>query len=597
MEVKRSFDILEHIKNEPATLGNFKFAEKIEGKWKTYNIDDYINFANNFSYGLLALGLNKGYKLATITENCPQWNFVDMGASQIGVTHVTIYPTISNEETEYILKHSDTQIVIVSDKNMYKRIKPIIDKLQNIEIYTFNQVENAKNWNEILELGEKSKIYFNSDLEKIKKSIHEDDLLTLIYTSGTTGVPKGVMLTHKNLISNVINSSTLLHLDYNHKVLSFLPLSHVFEHMTSYQYQYKGISVYYAESLATVAQNIKELQVDGFITVPRLLESIYEKINSKASTLKGIKKSIFKWSLKIAAKYVPFQKQNPFYKIKHKIADKLVFSKWRAVLSPNLIFIGCGGSSLQPRLSRLFWAAGLPVFEGYGLTETSPVLTVNYNQPGKIKIGSVGTKLTNVEIKFGNDGEILAKAPSIMKGYYKDEESTKQVFDEQGWFHTGDIGSFDDEGFLRITDRKKEIFKMSNGKYIAPQVIENKLKESFLISQTMVVGENQKFPSVLISPNFEQLKNWCIKNKINFENRLEMITKPKVIAFFQSEINKLNQTLGQFEQVKRFKLVAEEWSSQTGELSPTLKLKRRVLVAKYKSLIENIYFSNKIGAI
>jgi len=592
MEVKRAFDILEHIKNKPDTLGNFKFGEKIDGKWKTYNIDDYINYANNFSYGLLALGFQKGDKIATITENCPQWNFVDMGLNQIGVTHVTVYPTISNDDTEYILKHSDSKIVLVSDFNIYKRIKPIVDKLQNIEIYTFDKLENAKNWNEILELGEKSKIYFKDELEVIKKSISEDDLLTLIYTSGTTGMPKGVMLTHKNLISNVVASSDILHLNYTHKVLSFLPLSHVFEHMTSYQYQYKGISVYYAENMATIPQNIKELEVDGFITVPRLLESIYEKINSKASSLSGIKKSIFNWAMKIGDKFVPYSK-NPIYNLKHKIADKLVFSKWRAVLSPNIIFIGCGGSALQPRLARLFWAAGLPVFEGYGLTETSPVLTVNYYQEGKVKLGSTGTKISNVEIKFGNDGEILAKGPNIMKGYYKDEEATNQVFDDEGWFHTGDIGTFDSEGFLTITDRKKEIFKMSNGKYIAPQVIENKLKESLLISQTMVVGENQKFPSVLISPNFEQLKDWCIKNKIIFENKLEIITKPKVIAFFQGEINKLNKNLGQFEQVKRFKIVSEEWTTQTGELSPTLKLKRRVIAAKYTHLIETIYFSNK----
>jgi len=594
MEVTRIFDILDRLKENPHTIGNFQLAEKIEGQWIKYNVADYIEISNNVSYGLTALGIKKGDKIATITNNRPQWNFVDMGMSQIGAVHVTIYPTISDEEFEYILKHSDTKIVFISDKSLFKRIQPIALKLQNIEIYTFDKVEGAKNWTEIVELGKKSKIYYEKNVEEIKKSISPNDLLTIIYTSGTTGMSKGVMLSHNNLISNVIPSTIRLHLEYTDKVLSFLPLSHVFEHMTSYTYQYKGISIYYAESVGTIPQNIKELQVNGFITVPRLLESIFEKISATGSSLTGIKKQIFNWAMKVGDKYTPYE-NSAFYKIQHKIADKLVFSKWREVLSKNVTFVGCGGSALQPRLARLFWAAGFPVFEGYGLTETSPILSVNYFQKGKVKLGTVGPVLENVQLKIASDGEILAKGPNIMLGYYKDEEYTNQVFNEEGWFLTGDIGKIDENGILTITDRKKEIFKMSNGKYIAPQVIENKLKESLMISQTMVVGENQKFPSVIISPNFEFLKKWCEKQKIKFESHKELIHIPKVVQFFQTEVNKLNRNLGQFEQIKRFKLVCDEWSTNTGELSPTLKLKRRVITKKYKHLIENIYVTNKMN--
>jgi long-chain acyl-CoA synthetase len=595
MEVTRIFDLLNRFEENPETIGKYHLAEKINGNWIKYSVADYIEISNNISYGLLALGIKKGDKIATITNNRPQWNFVDMGLSQIGAVHVTVYNTVGLEEFEYILRHSDTKIIFISDKTLYKKIKPISDKITGIEIYTFDSVEGAKHWSEIAELGKKSKIYYEKVISEIKESITEDDVFTIIYTSGTTGMPKGVMLSHKNMVSNMIPSAKRFHLSYNDKVLSFLPLAHVFEHMTSYIYQYNGVSVYYAENVGTIAQNINELKVNGFITVPRLLEAIYEKISDKASSFKGLKKKIFDWALKVGEKYEPYGKSSINYKLQHKLADKLVFTKWRAALSDKISFVGCGGSALQPRLARLFWAAGFPVFEGYGLTETSPILAVNYYEKGKVKLGTVGTILDNVVIKIAEDGEILAKGPNIMKGYYKDEEHTAMMFNSDGWFLTGDIGMIDSDGLLKITDRKKEIFKMSNGKYIAPQVIENKLKESLLISQTMVVGENQKFASVLISPNFDFLKKWCEKNKINCENRKELINIPRVVQFFQAEVNKLNRNLGQFEQIKRFKIVCDEWSTHTGELSPTLKLKRRVITAKYHNLIENIYFSNKMN--
>ena len=590
MEIKRTFDIFKNFEQHPETIGKMVFSEKIDGKWKKYSTKDYKEISNNFSCGLLSLGLNKNDKIATITNNRPQWNFVDMGVAQIGAVHVPVYPTLSKDEFEYILQHCDAKIVIVSDESLYKKIKPIADKIDEIiDIYTFNQIEGAKNWQEIVDLGEKSKVYYQQEVEKLKNEVKEDDLLTIIYTSGTTGRPKGVMLNHKNLMTNANRSTKRIHIDHRHKVLSFLPLSHIFEHMTSYTYQLMGVSVYYAQNVGTIVSDMNKLQVDGFITVPRLLESIYEKIILKAKKLSSIKRKIFMWAIKLGQQYIPFGGNSWLYYKKLKIADKLVFTKWRDALSKNIIFLGCGGSALRPSLARLFWAAGFPVFEGYGLTETSPIVSVNYFKAGKIKLDSVGTVLEEVEIKFENDNEILVKGPNVMQGYYKNPEETAKVFDEDGFFRTGDIGSLDNNGFLKITDRKKEIFKMSNGKYIAPQVIENKLKESIFVGNSIVIGENEKFAGALISPNFQNLKDWCEKQKIEFTNNTELINIPKVKKFFEKEINKLNLNLGSFEQIRKFQLVCDEWTPQSGELSPTLKLKRRIIHKKYQDIIEKMF--------
>lgn len=589
MTEKRIFDLLDRFKAQPETIGKYKLGCKENGKWKEYTSQDYIKISNNVSYGLLSLGIKKGDKIATITNNRPEWNFMDMGMAQIGAVHVPIHPTLTTEEIVFILNHSDARMVLVSDKNLFKKINDIKSELPLIEsIFTFNQVEGATHWTHITSAGEANAKMLEQQVAETKENISEDTLLTIIYTSGTTGMPKGVMLTHKNLMSNAIASAKRQHLNHNHKVVSFLPLSHVFEHMVSYKYQLLGISVYYVESLSTIASDIKELQVDGFITVPRLLESVYEKIITKAKTLSPVKRAIFAWALKLAGSYTPHGKKSIPYRMQMAVADKLVFSKWRAALSPNITFIGCGGAALQPRLARLFWAAKLPVFEGYGLTETSPILSVNYSHPGQVKIGSVGPVLEGVTIKIDVDGEILAKGPNIMKGYYKDPVQTSEVIDADGWLHTGDIGEMDD-GFLKITDRKKEMFKLSNGKYIAPQQIENKLKESFYIQQTMVVGENQKYPSALIIPNYNALIEWARKQKIYFQHQADLVKMPEIIKHFEEEIRKLNQKLNSSEQIKKVALIADEWTPNTGELTSTLKLRRKKIMEKYHDIVASLY--------
>lgn len=592
MTEKRIFDLLDRFNAHPGTIGQYKLGYKESGEWKEHTSQEFIHIANKVSYGLLTLGIKKGDKIATITNNRPEWNFMDQGMAQIGAVHVPIHPTLTTEELVFILNHSEAKIVLVSDKALYKKLSDAKADLPLVEnIYTFNQVEGATHWSHITTAGEANAEKFEKLVQTTKESISEDALLTIIYTSGTTGNPKGVMLTHKNLMSNAIFSAKIQHLNHNHKVLSFLPLSHVFEHMCSYQYQYLGISVFYAESVSTIASDIKELQVDGFITVPRLLESVYEKIITKAKTLSPVKRAIFAWALRLAGRYTPYAKQNILYKTQMAIADKLVFSKWRAALSPNLTFIGCGGAALQPRLARLFWAAKLPVFEGYGLTETSPILSVNYSKPGEVMIGSVGPILEGVIIKIDEDGEILAKGPNLMKGYYKDPVQTSEVIDADGWFHTGDIGELVDGKFIRITDRKKEMFKLSNGKYIAPQQIENKLKESFYIQQIMVVGENQKYASALIIPNFNALVEWAKKQKIHFQHQAELIRKPEIIKHFEDEVKNLNKKLNSNEQVKKIALLADEWTPNTGELTSTLKLRRKKIVEKYNEVVGSLYKS------
>ena len=592
MEIKRIFDLLERFKALPDTVGRFKLAGVENGKWKEYETVEYTDIALNVSMGLLAIGMKPGDKIATITNNRPEWNFMDMGIAMAGMVHVPVHPTLSEEEFTYILNHSESSMVIVSDASLYKKIKSISPKLVFTKnILTFNEVEGAENWSVITDAGkEKATLYYDEVLS-IRESISENDLLTIIYTSGTTGLPKGVMLSHKNLLSNAIASAQIQHLNYNHKALSFLPLSHVFEHMVNYKYHYLGISIYYSESINTIARDIKDLQVDGFIAVPRLLESIYDKIMQKARKLSPVKRFIFLQSLKLAEGFTPYKKHSLSFRIRHSLADKLVFSKWRDALSKNITFIGCGGSALQPRLARIFWAAGLPVYEGYGLTETSPIVAVNYSQPGYVLMGTVGKVLKGVEVKIADDGEILIKSPGLMLGYYKDPEGTADVIDKDGWFHSGDIGELTPEGFLKITDRKKEIFKMSNGKYVAPQQIENKLKESFYIQQLMVVGENQKYPAAIISPNFQQLALWCQKKKIQFQDHAELIKDTQVIKHFQEEIRKFNKKLGENDQVKKIILIADEWSPITGELSSSLKLKRQYIIQKYKDLVEAVYNS------
>jgi long-chain acyl-CoA synthetase len=588
MEVKRTFDLLgrymELYPDKPDAL-----AGKENGQWVKWSSKDYVEQSGWLSCGLMELGLVRGDMVASISNNRPEWNILDMALSQAGIVHVPIYPTISKEDYDYILNHAQPKLVVVSDKMLFAKIKPIVEGAPSIkEIYTFDNVGGAKNWKEMLELGKKVEEKHKSSLEEISRSILPSELVTLIYTSGTTGFPKGVMLSHNNLVNNFINTAKVHHLDERHRVLSFLPISHVYERMVNYHFQYKGLSIYYAESMGTIVQDIVDVKPHVFNTVPRLLERVYDRIIGKGKDLSFVKKQIFFWAVNLGHKY-DFKTNGPWYKLRLSIARKLVFSKWKQGLGNNVEIIVSGGAALQARLARIFWAADMKVLEGYGLTETSPVISVNNLTKKLVKFGTVGPVMDDVQVRIAEDGEILCKGPNVMLGYYKAPELTAEVIDSEGWFHTGDIGIFEDGIFLKITDRKKEIFKLSSGKYIAPQVIENKLKESFFIENLMVIGENEKFASALISPNYEFLHNWAGMHGIKFRDNQELISNPQTIARFQKEVNEMNKNLGATENIKRFRLVAEEWTPASGEMSPTLKLKRKVLAEKYKDLIQEIY--------
>ncbi|NOY37191.1 MAG: long-chain fatty acid--CoA ligase [Chlorobi bacterium] len=588
MEITRIFDLLErHVKqyNKPDAL-----ASKVNREWVKISSREYQEKSNLLSYAFLALGLQKGDRVTVITNNRYEWNFVDMGASQIGLITVPIYPTISVEEYEYILGHAEPTIIFIADNALMKKLKPVIAKIPTIKnTYTFDEIEGEEIWTVLLDLGKQHADQYAPEVENRKKSIQPDDMFTMIYTSGTTGFPKGVMLSHRNLVSNCIATSTVHPFGAESKCLSFLPLSHIYERMLNYHYQYKGISIYYAQSMVTIIDDLKDVKPDLFSTVPRLLERVYDGILQKGKDLSYLKKQIFFWAVNLGLKFKLHGGNSWFYKIRHRVADKLIFSKWREALGGNTKVIVSGGAALQPRLATIFWAADIKVLEGYGLTETSPVIAVNNLVTGQVMVGTVGPPIEKVEVKIADDGEILCKGPNVMLGYYKAPDLTKEVIDEDGWFHTGDIGVIVDNTYLKITDRKKEIFKLSSGKYVAPQVIENRFKESLFIEQIMVVGENEKFASALISPNFEFLHSWCFLHNVKFKDNKELINIPKVIERYQREVNELNKGLAFHEQIKRFRLVCDEWSPQTGELSPTLKLKRRFLYKKYDSILKEIF--------
>lgn len=587
MEVKRTFDLIQWShENYPRPD---MYCGKQENSWIKYSSYDALKITNWVSYGLLSLGFKKGDKIATITGNKPEWNFADMGIAQAGMIHVPIYPTIGTDEYSFILNHSEVKGIIVGNKTIYNKVSPITDKLPGLYgIFSFDPVEGVRSFNEIIEKGKTNEEKYKVELEEIKASIRPEDLVTIIYTSGTTGDSKGVMLNHSNLISNVIETSTAHHLGYGHRAISFLPLCHVLERMLNYHYQYKGISVYYVENMGTVGEVVKDVKPHIFATVPRLLEKIYDNIIGKGKSLSWVKRRIFFWAVNLGLKF-RLKGNSGFYKVRLKIARKLIFGKWREALGNDIVVIVSGGAALQSRLERIFWAAGIPLIQGYGLTETSPVISVNPLRIDEIKFETVGPVLKDVSVKIAEDGEILTKGPNLMMGYYKAPELTAEVIDDEGYFHTGDIGILEDNKFLRITDRKKEIFKLSAGKYIAPQPIENRLKESFFIEQAMVIGENEKFASALISPNFAYLHDWCSLHKIQFRDNAELIEIQEVIDRFSKEIREISNTLGEHEQIKRFRLVTEEWSPQSGELSPTLKLKRNLLALHYKDIIADIY--------
>lgn len=590
MEVTRTFDIL--------GLNNEKFprevamAGKYGKEWKTWSTAQYQNDVNMVSYGLLSMGLSKGDKVATITGNRPEWNLVDMALSQTGMIHVPIYPTIGTEEYDYILKHSGVKIIFVSNSTIYKKMGEVAAAIPSVkEIISFDQIEGLRHFDSILAAGRDNESEYADKLNELRDGVKPEDLLTIIYTSGTTGNPKGVMLSHSNLVSNFLAIKDIHPLGLGHRAMSFLPLCHVYERMVNYHFQSKGMSIYYIENMGMVTEMIKEVKPHVMNTVPRLLEKIYDSIINKGKNLTGIKKQLFFWAVNLGLKY-ELKGKGIFYGIKLSIASKLIFSKWREALGGELILMVSGGAALQPRLERVFWAAGLPVIEGYGLTESSPVIAVNPFRKEDVMFGTVGPVIDGVEVMIAADGEILSRGPHIMMGYYNEPGLTSEVIDKDGWLHTGDIGTLIEGKWLKITDRKKEIFKLSAGKYIAPQVIENKLKESFFIEQAMVIGENQKFASAIISPNFAFIHDWCSIHKVQYRDNIELINNKEVIARIGKEVNEINKSLGDHEQIKRFRMVADEWSQITGELSPTLKLKRNLLMKRYYDIIQEIYNLN-----
>ena len=591
-EVKRTFDILDRI------LQDFPRKDALGGKngndWYVYNTAEYVEKSHQLAMGLMALGLKKGDKVATVTANRPEWNFADMGIAMSGIVHVPIYPTIGDEEYSYILEHAEIHLLLVGDRKLYEKLSPIAALLPEIKnIFSFDEIEGVRNYNEIIELGKSHQRELAEKLEQIKRDINPDELATIIYTSGTTGVPKGVMLTHKNLVSNFVAHSKMHHLGKEHHVISFLPLCHVLERSVNYHFQYKGMGIYYVGNLGQIVLALKEIKPHMFCAVPRLLERVYDGFVSKGKELKGIKKVIYFWALSLTRHFEYNKKYNFFLKFRIKIADKLIYSKWREALGGNIVYVVSGGAALQPRIARVLGMAGMLNLEGYGLTETSPVIAVNNPATREMKIGTVGAVLDDIELKFGDDGEIMVKGPGVMTGYYKAPDLTAEVIDELGWFHTGDIGILEDDKFLKITDRKKEMFKLSAGKYIAPQMIENKLKASNFIEQVMVIGAGEKFASALVSPNFVYLHDWCSQRKVHFIDNQELIQNTEVLAQFQREVNAINKTLGEHEEIKRFRLVCDEWTPQTGELSPTLKLRRNYVANQYKTIINEIYSVSK----
>lgn len=587
-QITRLFDFAYHQQqnhNIPDAL-----VTKYNGQWIKTSSDEYLANANAISRALLRMGIKKDDKIAVIsTGNRTEWNIMDVGILQTAAQNVPIYPTISEDDYEYILNHCGAIYCFVSDAEVLRKVNLIRKNVPQLkEIYSFDDIPNCKNWSELLELGKDESN--QPDVEARKDSITTKDLATIIYTSGTTGRPKGVMLSHENIVSNVLGSEKRIPFNAGKtRAMSFLPICHIFERMVLYLYQYYGVSIYFAESIDKISENIKEVKPNVMTVVPRLLEKVYEKIYAKGADLTGIKKSLFFWAIDLGNKFEPYGANGFFYEMQLSIARKLIFSKWKEGLGGNLNLMVSGSAALQPRLARMFAAAGIPVVEGYGLTETSPVIAVNDMRNHNFRVGTVGKVIDNVEVKIAPDGEILAKGPNIMMGYYNDPEKTAEAL-EGGYFHTGDIGEIDKDGFLKITDRKKEMFKTSGGKYIAPQLIENAMKQSRFIEQIMVIGDGEKMPAAFIQPNFDFVKEWAKMHHINLGlSNKEIVESPELIARISEEVEKMNEKFGNWEKVKKFELTPEVWSINGGELTPTLKLKRKQVLEKYKHLYKKIY--------
>jgi long-chain acyl-CoA synthetase len=585
-KVTRLFDFAYyHLENHPLEK---LFSTKKNGEWKSISSQEFIDTANAISRALVEMGVKANDKIGLISmTNRTEWCLMDLAVLQIGAQTVPIYPTISEEDYAYILNHSEASYCFVSCEEVYQKLASVRTQVKGLkEVFSFDQIKGCKNFEELPKLG--ASLDNQGEVEKRKEAVQPEQLATLIYTSGTTGKPKGVMLSHHNIVSNVLSARSRVPFDKGAVALSFLPLCHIFERVIIYIYQYCGVTVYFGEGLDKISDNIKEVKPSVMTVVPRLLEKVYDKIVGKGKELTGIKKSLFFWALELGLKFEPYHR-SALYNFKLKIARKLIFSKWQEALGGNLELMVSGSAALQPRLTRVFGAAGIPVMEGYGLTETSPVITVNDQRDGNWRIGTVGRKIDGIEVKIAEDGEILCKGPNVMMGYYKDEEKTNEVI-KNDFFHTGDIGEFDSDGFLRITDRKKEMFKTSGGKYVAPQLLENRCKQSLFIEQIMVVGEGEKMPAALIQMNFDFIKDWADKKGVKLEaDRSAWGTNPKVIERISKEIDEANEGFAKWEKIKQFRLTPDEWSIDGGHLTPTMKLRRKEVKAKYLDLYESIY--------
>ena len=584
--VTRLFDFPYHqFNNNP--LDN-ALVSKNHGAWMATSTKSYIEQANAISRGLLRMGVQKDDKIAIISmTNRTEWNIMDIGVLQLGAQTVPIYPTISEDDYEYVLNHSEAKFCFVSCGEVLDKVLSISGKTKKLQdVFSFDDLKNCNSWKQVLEKGKD-----DSNQEEVvarMAAVQPDDLATLIYTSGTTGRPKGVMLSHDNIVSNVLASESRVPLNSGAKALSFLPVCHIFERMILYLYQYCGIQIYFAEGLDKIADNAKEVKPNVMTVVPRLLEKVYDAIVSKGSELDGIKKKLFFWAVELGLQFEPYGQNGWWYEKKLGVARKLIFSKWQEALGGEIEMLVSGSAALQPRLGRVFGAAGMPVMEGYGLTETSPVISVNEQANKGWKIGTTGRVIDRVEVKIAEDGEILCKGPNVMKGYYKDPEKTAEVL-KNGYFHTGDIGEIDANGFLKITDRKKEMFKTSGGKYVAPQLLENRFKQSRFIEQIMVVGEGEKMPAALIQPNFEFLQSWAERHKVTVGQNSDIVLNDKVIARIQEEVDLANQDFAKWEKIKQFRLTPDVWSIDDGHLTPTMKLRRKIVKEKYKDLYNDIY--------